>query len=80
MANNHNGTELNNVKETWEYNERERANGRSEDTTGANDAASPATPLDQIIREEARAYDTDNKEDRLLGGDWATVNDVDTNG
>jgi len=76
--NNHNGTELNNVKETWDQNEKERANesGASYDTQGST---APATELDQIIQEEASEYDNENKENRLLGGDRASVNDVENN-
>jgi len=75
--NNHNGTELNNVKETWDQNEKERANGDN----AADDKGSqaPATELDQIIQEEASEYDNENKENRLLGGDRASVNDVENN-
>ena len=31
--------------------------------------------LQQVISEEAAEYDRDNKEDRLLSGDRASVND-----
>jgi hypothetical protein len=75
--NNHNGTELNNVKETWDQNEKERTNGSS----AADDKGSqaPVTELDQIIQEEASEYDNENKENRLLSGDRASVNDVENN-
>ena len=75
--NNHNGTELNNVKETWDQNEKERTNGGSVSDDKGNQA--PATELDQIIQEEASEYDNENKENRLLGGDRASVNDAENN-
>lgn len=66
----HKGTELNNVRETWEQNERERA--------GGDDAISNVSDdLDEVIKEEAAEYDNDNKENRLLSGDRATINDDD---
>jgi hypothetical protein len=70
----HRGTELNNIQETWNENERRRAAGEDVGRqTGVGE------DLQQVIREEAAEYDNDNKEDRLLGGDRATVND-DKNG
>jgi len=63
----HKGTELNNVKETWEQNEREQTNTKGPVTTNEN--------LDNKIQEEARQYDDANKEDRLLSGERASVND-----
>ena len=68
MANNpHKGTELNNVKETWEQNEREDVKTGAPSTTDEN--------LENIIEEEATEYENANKEDRLLGGERASVND-----
>ena len=70
-------TGLNNVSETWDQNEQKRAeqaaNGMPNDAPAEEVPA--ASELDQIIREEATAYDNENKEDRLLGGDRATRND-----
>ena len=70
-------TGLNNVSETWDQNEQKRAeqaaNGTPHDAPAEEVPA--ASELDQIIREEATAYDNENKEDRLLGGDRATRND-----
>jgi hypothetical protein len=78
--NNHNGTELNNVQETWNQNEKLRANEETGETTNnAPEDAAPATELDRIIKEEASEYDNENKENRLLGGDRASVNDVENN-
>lgn len=66
----HKGTELNNIQETWNENERRRAEGEDVGSqTGVGE------DLQQVIREEAAEYDNDNKEDRLLSGDRATVND-----
>lgn len=71
----HKGTELNNVSETWDQNERLRPAGATGNAgTGGSDAL-PANDLERVIREEATEYDNDNKEDRLLGGDRASVND-----
>lgn len=66
----HKGTELNNVQETWNENERRRAEGED---TGRQ--AGVDENLQQVISKEAAEYDRDNKEDRLLGGDRASVND-----
>ena len=78
MANyEHNGTELNNVKETWDRNERERASS-SGDARDPQPDTTPTTKLDEIIQQEAKEYDEGNKEDQLLGGDRASVNDVAT--
>jgi hypothetical protein len=66
----HKGTELNNIQETWNENERRRAAGEDVGRqTGIGE------DLQQVIREEAAEYDNDNKEDRLLSGDRASVND-----
>jgi hypothetical protein len=70
MAKNiHKGTELNNVKETWEENEKKGVN-----TTGpsTNDER-----LDRVIKEESSEYDSANKEERLLTGDRGSVKDED---
>ncbi len=75
-TNNHKGSEFKNVTETWDQNERQRASGNTGPTEGnTTDEAPPATELEQIIRQEASEYDNDNKENRVLGGDRATVND-----
>jgi hypothetical protein len=69
----HKGSELNNIRETWDQNEKLRQRGEaasaSDDATGVN------PDLLQTIREEAAAYDRADKEERLLGGDRATVSD-----
>jgi hypothetical protein len=66
----HKGTELNNVKETWNENERRGTGDQSvsEDATVNND-------LNQTIKEEAAEYDRESNEEKLLGGDRATLND-----
>lgn len=71
----HKGTEYNNVQETWNQNEKnttspDRSNLPVNTTgnTGRND-------LDRVIEEEATEYDTTKKEDQLLSGDRASVND-----
>jgi len=78
-SNNHKGSELNNVRETWDQNERQRA-GTNQPANGDNaeEDAAPATGLDEIIRQEALEYDNENKENRTLPGERATVNDDET--
>lgn len=63
----HKGTELNNVKETWNENEREHLNAGAPSTTDEN--------LERAIKKEAADYEDANKEERLLGGDRASVDD-----
>ena len=63
----HKGTELNNVRETWEQNKKEQ--------TKTNNPATDNERLEKKIHEEAKEYDDANKEDRLLGGERASVND-----
>ncbi len=77
MENNtHKGTELNNVRETWDQNERRRANESAAGTEGNTpDNAGAENDLEQLIKQEASEYDHVNKENRLLSGDRATVND-----
>jgi hypothetical protein len=70
MAKNvHKGTELNNVKETWDENEKKQVNTPGPSTTDEN--------LDRVIKEESSEYDSANKEERLLTGDRGSVNDED---
>lgn len=70
MAKNiHKGTELNNVRETWDENEKKQVN-RTVSSTGDED-------LEQVIKEESSEYDNANKEERLLGGDRGSVKDED---
>ena len=66
--------ELNNVNETWDRNEQLRSN---ENTPGnpSPGVSTVSNDLERTIREEAAEYDSANKEDRLLDGDRATVND-----
>jgi hypothetical protein len=72
----HKGTELNNVNETWNENERLRAAGDAPGTDNtAGHPANESEELKQAIKEEAAEYDKANKEDRLLDGERATVND-----
>ena len=63
----HKGTELNNVKETWEQNEKQQSK--------ISGAGSGNESLDNKIEEQAKEYENAHKEDRLLGGERATVND-----
>lgn len=72
----HKGNELRNVNETWQQNEQNR---NDENAPGATGRTAPAANVDsdlqQSIENEAAEYDRANKEDRLLGGDRASVND-----
>ena len=63
----HKGTELNNVKETWEQNEKQQSK--------ISGPGSGNETLDNKIEEEAKEYENAHKEDRLLGGERASVND-----
>jgi len=63
----HKGTELNNVRETWEQNEKQQS--KISGPSSGNEA------LENKIQEEAKEYDDAHKEDRLLGGERASVND-----
>jgi hypothetical protein len=70
MAKNINkGTELNNIKETWDQNEKEHLNTGAPSTTDKN--------LERVIKEESSEYENANKEERLLTGDRASVKDDD---
>lgn len=40
-----------------------------------SDEIAPVTDLDRLVKQEASEYDNINKENRILGGDRATVND-----
>lgn len=68
----HKGSELKNVSETWDQNERERI---SNDGATANSEASANDDLDSLVKEAAVEYDQANKEGRILDGERATVND-----
>jgi hypothetical protein len=72
----HKGTELNNVNETWNENERRRQQGEDSPMSGARgDAGAVPDELQKVIQEEAAEYDNTNKEAQLLSGDRATLND-----
>ncbi len=75
----HKGTELNNVKETGDQNERNLQNSNSGSQGNIFNEEAQASDLEQLIKQEANEYDNTNKEDRVLGGDRATLND-DENG
>lgn len=64
---NHKGKELNNVRETWEQNERSGAD--------AGAATNVSNDLQETIREEAEEYDRANPDDRTLDGERATLRD-----
>lgn len=71
MAPIHKGRELNNVKETWEQNERNPDRGVQPEpvrNTAADD-------IQETIQREAADYDRMAPDENLLGGERATVND-----
>ena len=71
MARFHKGSELNNVKETWEQNERIPDRGVQPEpvrNTAADD-------IQETIQREAADYDRTSIDENLLGGERASVND-----
>ncbi len=70
----HKGTEYDNINETWNQNESRRERGEDIAASGTTQSDSD---LQKVIQEEAAEYDNSNKEERILGGDRATVNDDD---
>jgi hypothetical protein len=71
----HKGTELNNVKETWDQNEKNKENENTWKTEAENTKAEPVSELEKVIKQEADEYDSENKENQLLTGERATIND-----
>jgi hypothetical protein len=72
----HKGSEFNNVNETWNQNERNRA---GENAPGQeSNAAADRDNIEQTIKQEAAEYDRADKEERLLSGDRASINDEET--
>jgi hypothetical protein len=63
------GSELSNISETWDQNEQKR---QRENAPARENVAD--SNLEKTIKEEATEYEQDKK-DRVLGGDRATVND-----
>lgn len=75
-SNNHKGSEYNNIIETWNQNEKNSENGNAGRTVGnTTDQAATGNDLEQLIKQEASEYDNVNKEERVLGGDRATIKD-----
>ena len=77
MKNNiHKGSELNNIKETWDQNEKDLQN---QDPTRIEEYSPEAinTPDDfeQLVKKEADEYDHMDKEEKLLTGERASLND-----
>jgi hypothetical protein len=70
------GSEFNNIGETWDKNERNRESGRTPRREDAdNRGTTISNDLDQTIKEEAEEYDHENKENKVMGGERASVND-----
>lgn len=65
-------TGLRNVSETWDENEQKLG---SENVPGTDEPATVSKDLQEVISEEAAEYDNANKEERVLGGDRASVDD-----
>jgi hypothetical protein len=70
------GTELNNIRETWDQNERNLQDDKSSgsEDTGTS-AATGNEDLNQIIKEEAKQYDNENKLHNTLDGERASISD-----
>ena len=76
MSNNiHKGSELRNVKETWDENERQGARNDPEKSKEGMEDTSINKEMQQHIASEAREYDNTSKEEQLLKGDRASVRD-----
>ena len=75
-SSNHKGSEYKNIVDTWDENERksENANASGSESNAPGEPAA-GNDLEQLIKQEASEYDNVNKEDRILGGDRATIND-----
>ncbi|HEY1021021.1 MAG TPA: hypothetical protein VGE06_01855 [Flavisolibacter sp.] len=71
----HKGTELNNVRETWQQNEQNRQNENAPQRINTGNSSHLDEDLQKDIQEGAAEYDRADKDDRLLGGDRASVND-----
>ena len=76
----HKGSEMKNVQETWDQNEKLRNEGNVSAVGSDATSTEPATEIDQVVKQEASEYDHDKKEDRLLSGERATLNDDTTEG
>lgn len=72
----HKGSELNNVRETWQQNEQNRESENAPQRLNT-ESRNLDEDLQQDIKEGAAEYDNARKEDRLLGGDRASLNDDD---
>lgn len=77
MAKRNRGSELNNVNETWNRNERLRQRGEAAPGDNAPAGSSGVSDdLTRTIKREAAEYDNADKDDRLLDGDRASVSDT----
>jgi hypothetical protein len=73
--NNHKGSEFKNIIETWDQNEKDLQNSDAGTENKIPAETAPTTELERLIKQEAAEYDNTNKEERILGGEKATVND-----
>lgn len=71
------GTGLINVSETWDENERKLKSGEPGGEELIRYNTSEQHDLDEVIHKEAAEYDNENNEDKILGGERASVNDID---
>lgn len=71
----HKGTEFHNIGETWDQNERNRTGNENPGRLRDESATTISNDLDRTIKEEADEYDHENKDDRVMGGERASIND-----
>ena len=71
----HTGSEFHNIGETWDQNERNRTGDENPVRKRDESATTISNDLDRTIKEEADEYDHENNEDRVMGGERASVND-----
>ena len=71
----HKGNELSNVRETWQQNEQNRQNENAPQRIQPGNSSQLDEGLQKDIQEGAAEYDRADKDDRLLDGDRASVND-----
>ena len=79
----HKSSEFKNVTDTWDENERklQEEKLRNENLPAMElkvpDDAPSGDELENIVKTESIEYDHSNKEERILGGERASVNDDD---
>jgi hypothetical protein len=66
---------LNNIKETWEQNEKELQNQEPARLEQELPATVPSDDFEQLVKKEADEYDHTDSEEKLLTGGRASMND-----